>query len=407
MGISESFKMALDSIFANKMRSFLTMLGIIIGIAAVIAILAVGNGATSEITGTFNDIGASTISVSTSQDATDDQKITLKDVQAIKNGIPGVDHVSPSVTVQSSVSANDKSKFAMVSAGTPDLQYTNQMMDKEIVYGRYFNNTEVSEGAKVAVVSADTAKYFFNGRENVVGETINIKSQQGQSSVRVIGITKGTMDQMMGSFNEDEIPGRISLPLNTALALDPTANKISELTVTADNKDEIDSVSKQITNLLNVRHDTVGEKIYTATNYLQALDQVNNVLGLFINFIAAVAAIALLVGGIGVMNIMLVSVTERTREIGTRKALGATNNNILFQFLTESVILCLIGGLIGLLLGGTLAITVANALNIQAHFTLGSILFVLLFSSAIGIFFGVYPARKAARLDPIEALRYE
>lgn len=407
MGISESFKMALDSIFANKMRSFLTMLGIIIGIAAVIAILAVGNGATSEITGTFNDIGASTISVSTSQDATDDQKITLKDVQAIKNGIPGVDHVSPSVTVQSSVTANDKSKFAMVSAGTPDLQYTNQMMDKEIVYGRYFNNTEVSEGAKVAVVSADTAKYFFNGRENVVGETINIKSQQGQSSVRVIGITKGTMDQMMGSFNEDEIPGRISLPLNTALALDPTANKISELTVTADNKDEIDSVSKQITNLLNVRHDTVGEKIYTATNYLQALDQVNNVLGLFINFIAAVAAIALLVGGIGVMNIMLVSVTERTREIGTRKALGATNNNILFQFLTESVILCLIGGLIGLLLGGTLAITVANALNIQAHFTLGSILFVLLFSSAIGIFFGVYPARKAARLDPIEALRYE
>ena len=136
-------------------------------------------------------------------------------------------------------------------------------------------------------------------------------------------------------------------------------------------------------------------------------DEVNNVLGLFINFIAAVAAIALLVGGIGVMNIMLVSVTERTREIGTRKALGATNSNILFQFLMESVILCLIGGLIGLLLGGSSAIAVANALNITPQFTVSSVLLVLLFSSIIGIFFGVYPARKAARLDPIEALRYE
>lgn len=407
MGIIESFKMAIDSILANKMRSFLTMLGIIIGIAAVIAILAVGNGATTQITGTFSDLGASTISVSTSRDATDSQKITSKDIKTLKDSIPQIDHISPSVNIQAVAAANERSKATLVMAGTPDLQYTNQMMDKAIVYGRYFNPTEYAEASKVAVISADTARYFFNGRENVVGEKITLRGQKGQISVRIIGVTKSTMEKMVGSFDEEEMMGYVSIPLTTANALNPDSTKITSLTVVAKSKDDIDAVSKQIVNILSVRHNTVGEKVYTATNFLQALDQVNNVLGLFINFIAAVAAIALLVGGIGVMNIMLVSVTERTREIGTRKALGATNGNILFQFLTESVILCLIGGIIGLTLGAILAVSVASALDITAQFTLSSIIAVLLFSSAIGIFFGVYPARKAAKLDPIEALRYE
>jgi putative ABC transport system permease protein len=407
MGVIESFKMALDSILANKMRSFLTMLGIIIGIAAVIAILAVGNGATSQITGTFSDLGASTISVSTSRDATDAQKITSQDIKALKDGIPQIDHVSPAVSIQVVGAAGEKTKAALLMAGTPDLQYTNQTMDKEIIYGRYFNPTEYAEGSKVAIISADTARYFFNGRENVVGEKINLRGQKGQLSTRIIGVTKSTVEKMVGSFDEENMMGYLATPLTTAASLDPEATKITSLTVIAKSKDDIDAVSKQIVNILSIRHNTIGEKVYTATNFLQALDQVNNVLGLFINFIAAVAAIALLVGGIGVMNIMLVSVTERTREIGTRKALGATDTNILFQFLTESVILCLIGGVIGLTLGALLAVSVASALDITAQFTLGSIIAVLLFSSAIGIFFGVYPARKAAKLDPIEALRYE
>lgn len=179
------------------------------------------------------------------------------------------------------------------------------------------------------------------------------------------------------------------------------------MTVQVSSKDAIESVSTQIVRILETRHDAVGENWYSATNFLQALDQVDQVLSLFINFIAAVAAIALLVGGIGVMNIMLVSVTERTREIGTRKALGATTGTILVQFLMESVILCLIGGIIGLILGIGLATGVSNALNIVPNITLGSVLLVLFFSSAVGIFFGIYPARKAAKLDPIEALRYE
>lgn len=407
MQVIESFKMALDSIFANKMRSFLTMLGIIIGITAVIAILAVGNGATQQITGTFNELGASTISVNVSSKATDSEKITLNDVTALKKKISKIESISPDVTLSGVMTTSTTEKTGLLMAGTTDLQKTNQMMDKKVLYGRYFNETEVSEGAKVLVLSADSARALFHGRENVVGEKLTFQLSGNSVTYKVIGVTKSTFDKLVGNFDTEQLPVYGAVPITTVTSLQPNADKITSLTVVAASKDDIDAVSNQIVNMLAIRHDTVGKKLFTAQNFLQALDQVDNVLGLFINFIAAVAAIALLVGGIGVMNIMLVSVTERTREIGTRKALGATNGNIMFQFLMESVILCLIGGLIGLTLGSLLALGVSNLLDITPHFTLSSIIFVLLFSSGIGIFFGVYPARKAARLHPIEALRYE
>ncbi|MEK6189585.1 MAG: ABC transporter permease [Carnobacterium alterfunditum] len=408
MTIRENFKMAVDSIFSNKLRSLLTMLGIIIGIAAVIAILSVGNGATSEITKTFNDFGASTISLSLSDKASTDATITDADIKALKKSIPEITRISPDNTVNTTVQSDFESRTVVAFSGTPDLQYTNRSMESKLIYGRYFNQNDYDDAKEVVVITEDTATTLFNGRQNVIGEDIQLLGNTGKTlNLTIIGIVEGTFKELQGSFDLSQMPLFLALPLTTIEKLNPAVSLMNSLTVQVTDKDAIKSVSDRMVRLLETRHDTVGENFYTATNFLQALDQVDSVLGLFVNFIAAVAAIALLVGGIGVMNIMLVSVTERTREIGTRKALGATTNTILFQFLMEAVILTLIGGIIGLFLGILLANGISSALNIVPTITLGSVVLVLLFSTAVGIFFGIYPARKAAKLDPIEALRYE
>ncbi|WP_080145485.1 ABC transporter permease [Marinilactibacillus piezotolerans] len=406
MFFKENLKMAIDSILANKMRSFLTMLGIIIGISSVIAILAVGNGASQEITGTFSDLGATTISLSADDTEQSGSPLTNEDLTVLKESISEIRYISPDGQTQGTVASDEESRQAIVSYGTPDLQFLSQTMSSVLVEGRYFNQNDYEEAADVVVIDEDTADALF-GRTNIVGETVRVTVAQTPLNLRISGVVEGRFSDMQGAFDTSELPVFLSMPNSTLGNAVPQFSGITSAIVEVEETDQIEPVSNQMVRLLELRNNTVGENIYSATNFLQALDQVNNVLGLFINFIAAVAGIALLVGGIGVMNIMLVSVTERTREIGTRKALGATTNTILTQFLMESVILSLIGGLIGLTLGILLSNIIAGALDIVPNITLGSVILVLVFSTAVGVFFGIYPARKAARLDPIEALRYE
>lgn len=405
----ENVKMAIDSIFANILRSFLTMLGIIIGVAAVITILAVGNGATDVITETFTDVGATTVTLSINDPDGEisGEPITLEDFDVLSEAIDELEYISPLVRISGQVRiADTTSKTTIIEAANLDTQHTTQTMSSQLIAGRYFNQQELDNAADVVVIDADLAEAVFN-RTDVVGEMLRITSEGTPMDLLIVGVTEGMYAELQGQFDIEELPSFVSIPYTTVTNYLPGQTSITEALLMVEDTEDISTVSQQVVRLLELRHDAVGSNIYTAQNFLNALNQVNNVLDLFIQFIAAVAAIALLVGGIGVMNIMLVSVTERTREIGTRKALGATTNMILLQFLIEAVLLSVIGGLIGLFIGAVLSSILGNVLGLVPQITFGTVAGVLGFSIAIGVFFGLYPARRAANLNPIDALRYE
>src|SRR5690625_412166 len=375
----ENVKMAIDSIFANVLRSFLTMLGIIIGVAAVITILAVGNGATEVVTETYADVGATTVTLSASDPdgEVSGDPITLEDLAVLRESIDEINYISPLVQIGGQVDVdNGSAKTVIMQPGNLDTQHTSQTMSSQIIAGRYYTQQELENAADVVVIDADLAEAAFN-RTDVVGENLRIVVDNVPMELLVVGVTEGMFDDLQGEFDAEELPSFAAIPYTAVENYLPEQTEIDEVHILVEETDQISSVSQQAVRLLELRHDAVGSNVYTARNFLNALDQVNNVLDLFIQFIAAVAGIALLVGGIGVMNIMLVSVTERTREIGTRKALGATTNMILLQFLVEAVLLSVIGGLIGLFIGTVLSSALGNWLNIVPQITFGTVAGVL------------------------------
>jgi putative ABC transport system permease protein len=403
MSFFENIRMAFESITGNKLRSFLTMLGIIIGISSVIAIVSLGQGGQNTITGEFEKIGAASVSIGVdTQKAEKSDYITFEDIEQIKDKIPYVKYATPSIDKRGVVNSENKSKTAVLFGGNEDMVYIQNL---ELLDGRFFSTREFVEAKAVAVMDDMSARTLF-GTDDVIGRSVDIGPATSIKKAVVVGVIKSQMSMFAGG-NNDNIPAFVYIPASLMPILYSTDTPIDSITLMANSKEEMESAGNAAISLLENRHGNREREVYSAENLLKQLDQVNRVLGIFTAFIGAVAGISLLVGGIGVMNIMLVSVTERTREIGIRKAIGAKTGTILFQFLTEAVIISCIGGVVGLLLGIAGAYGLGSFAGIRPYVSPATILIAILFSSAVGIFFGIYPARKAAKLDPIEALRYE
>ncbi|MDY4608119.1 MAG: ABC transporter permease [Eubacterium sp.] len=416
MNISESLKIAVKCIKANWMRSLLTMLGIIIGITSVIMIVGAGTGVRDYIVGLIEDMGSNAVlvSVDTTQ-AQDNDYITLDDVANIKQKVNGVERCSPMLMGfgQATIDKTATEATVMMVGVNSDVQFA---MTSTCEYGRFFTDEEYDANSPVAVMGIESAKNVY-GYEDVTNEYVTVTSSGKSMKIKVCGVANvdnltsslGGSSSMSTMFqtNSDKPIIALFMPCTTLTQITGAKANLSSVFVIAEEGADYDAIGNATVNYLKAVHGNYSNGLYTSQNmatYINIVDIIMNVLTIFI---AGVGAISLIVGGIGVMNIMLVSVTERTREIGIRKSLGAKTRTITMQFLTESIILCLIGGIIGVVLGVAGAFAACSIIDIQPKITVWLVALALLFSSGVGLFFGIYPARKAAQLSPIDALRSE
>ena len=418
MTFTQSILEALESLNGNKMRSGLTVLGIVIGVAAVIAMLAVGNGAQASITGSISSIGTNLLFVfsgsadgppggpGSGRSGNNDRPLTLTDAEAISDpfAAPSVELVAPAIQGNGTLTYAGENTTTTISGVTPTYATVRNMVLAE---GEFINEEHILGRMSVVVIGPETATAIFGHADGVVGETIRIEGQP----FRVIGVTvaKGG-----GAFGSEDNAAYI--PFTTAqarLIKRGSLDEVDVIFIQATTAEAVPLASDEVSNIIRQRHRTpIGIDDFTVFTQQDFLATFETITGVLTIFLGGIAGISLLVGGIGIMNIMLVSVTERTREIGLRKALGTRKKDILLQFLTESSLLSLIGGIIGIMFGWLIAFIVgkvatATGNNFTPIVGTDAIILSTSFSAIIGLFFGIYPASRAANLEPVEALRYE
>jgi putative ABC transport system permease protein len=401
MEFSETLRLAVDSLTSNRVRSLLTMLGVIIGVAAVILLVSIGEGARRYIREALGNLGTNIMVVVPGKTSKEGgmhmgtsavRKLTRDDAELIERRARSISEAEPVMIGTSWIKYGEKSRDTYIAGITTDY-FDIRTLD--IALGRRFNESEVESARRVCVLGRTVKRDIF-GDKNPLGEKVNI----GNTGYRVVGIMAPKGVTLGNDF--DDV---VFVPVTSAIELFDT-DALFNITVKVPGAEYIESAKKEITDLLVKRH--AGREDFTILSQDEMLDVMGKILNIMTAVLAGIAAISLVVGGIGIMNIMLVSVRERTREIGIRKALGARNRDILTQFLVEAVTLSLIGGTIGILFGAGMSLAIAHFVEfLPTRVTWWSVALAFLFSVNVGIFFGVYPARKAALYDPIIALRYE
>ena len=412
--LGEYVKMALKNIWANKVRTLLTMLGIIIGISSVILIVSVGGGATEMITNTLGDLGKGQIYFYL-MDYQDKYYITEDDIDHIRQ-MDGVKAVATQTFYEGTTSTK-KDDFKVTIVGFEPDGFT--FMDYTYIKGGPYDEKMAEDGKPVCVIGENDAMKMF-GSTNVVGMDMDITMYEGtpyecDMTVSIIGVTDDEEDNTISALYVTETV-QVIIPtqaIASSTGMD-MSDRITDFYVLKEDDVEAVDFCQEIIDYLETKHHCKGDMVYTYQSFDDTMKTINSVINLITVFVAFVASVSLLVGGIGVMNIMLVSVTERTREIGIRKALGAKTGSITFQFLAESAFITLIGGVIGIIVGVVGAWMIAGIIGILVptmsfapSLKVSVVLLASAFSSFVGIFFGIYPAKKAAKLSPIEALRHE
>jgi len=404
MNFSESFKQAMESLKSNKLRSILTMLGIVMGVFSIITIMALGNAAEAYMNSQFEKIGANTINITYKSTTVDKRDwLVMEDFDIVKKAAPEIKNIASYLQRRGSLRIGNNTKDSVVFGVSS--QYKNFDLI-EMAEGRFINEFDISARTKVVIIDEAIAKKFFKRETNIVGEKITLKTSAGRTiALKIIGVKKSGDDLFGDIYASDMIPAIIYMPITTLQTLYSNSDKLDSIMVSLVDKEKLREVGQRIVRALEMSHNTKDK--YMARNSADLQKAISDVLGVISSVLLVIAVITLIVGGIGIVNILLVSVTERIREIGIRKALGAQKKDIVIQFITESIIMTGISGIAGILLGVTAGGVISSLIKIPPVVDIKVIILAFLGSVALGLIFGVYPAKRAADLDPIESLRYE